>query len=116
MEDGIKKLEKFNESGVIEINGREYHLQKLSHQFRVECVALYSVIEPMLLVKNFSFLNDEKYKQLAKKIDDRVTFDDSQISKLPTHFEQYPEDYLEYVALTMGVIVYPFYKKGSVTP
>jgi len=110
-EDILKQLDGWAENKCFSVNGREYRLANLSHQFRLEVVAIYSQIEASLTMGNYGFLMNEDFKKVMKKIDDRVLFENSQISKLPNHFEEYAEDYLDYVALSMKVISYPFYKK-----
>ncbi|WP_373073901.1 hypothetical protein [Sulfurimonas sp.] len=106
----LKQLEEWHTNGSFEVNGRTYKLSKLSHQFRLEVLALYSQIEGSITMGNYGFITDDKFKTLMKKVDDRILFDNSQISKLPNHFEDYAEDYIDYVALGLKVICYPFYK------
>ena len=110
-EEILKQLDEWVEKSAFEVNGREYKISKLSHQFRLEVVAIYSQIEANLTMGNYGFLINEDFKKLMKKVDDKILFENSQISKLPKHWEEYPEDYLDYVALSLKVISYPFYKK-----
>ena len=111
-EEVLKQIEEWAENGYFEINGRRYEISKLSHQFRIEVLAIYSQIEASLTIGNYGFLLNEDFKKVMKKIDDRILFDGMQISKRKEHFEEYAEDYLDYVALSMKVISYPFYKKN----
>lgn len=106
----LKQLDEWNEKGLFEVNGNEYKLSKLSHQFRLEVLSLYSQIEANITMGNYGFITDQKFKDLMKKVDDRILFDGSQISKIPNHFETHAEDYLDYVALSLKLISYPFYK------
>ena len=48
------------------------------------------------------------------KIEDRVLIDSMQLSKLK-HFEEYPENYLDFIAISMKVICFPFYKTKLTT-
>ena len=107
----IEQLNDWTERSAFDINGREYKLSKLSHQFRLEVVAIYSQIESNLTMGNYGFLMNKDFKDVMKKVDDKILFDNSQISKLPNHFEEYAEDYLDYVAISLKVISYPFYKR-----
>ncbi len=106
----LKQLDDWNEKGSFEVNGREYKLSKMSHQFRLEVLAMYSQIEASITMGNYGFITEPKFKKLMEKVDERILFDNSQISKLETHFEKYPEDFMDYVALGLKLICYPFYK------
>ena len=106
----LEQLETFTNGSYFTVNKREYKITKLSHQFRLEVVALYSQIEAQLTMGNYGFFVNEDFKKIMKKIDEKILFDDIQISKKPNHFEEFAEDYLDYVALSMKVISYPFYK------
>jgi predicted transcriptional regulator len=106
----LKQLEEWVNNSAFEVNGREYKISKLSHQFRLEVLAIYSQIEANLTMGNYGFLMNKDFKDLMKKVDSKILFEDSQISKLPNHFEDYAEDYLDYVSLSLKVISYPFYK------
>jgi len=110
-EEIIKQIETYYQNNYFEVNGRRYELSKLNHQFRVEVLAVYSQIEPALTMENYGFMLNEDFKRVMKKIEDRVLFEGMQISKRPNHWEEYEEDYLDFVALSMKVICYPFYKK-----
>jgi len=106
----LAQISEWSENGYFEINGRRYEISKLSHQFRLEVVAIYSQIEANLTMGNYGFFMNEDFKKLMRKVDDRILFDGSQISKIPNHFDKYAEDYLDYVSLSLKVISYPFYK------
>ena len=110
-EEILKQIEEWSENSYFEINGRRYKISKLSHQFRLEVVAIYSQIESSITMENYGFLINKDFKNIMKKVDERILFEGSQISKLPNHFEEYPEDYLDYVSLSLKVISYPFYKR-----
>lgn len=106
----LKQLEEWHSEGFFVINGREYKISKLSHQFRVEVISIYSQIEAQNVMGNYAFLQREDFKKIMKKVDEKILFDGMQISKLEKHFEEYPEDYLDYVAVSMKVITFPLYK------
>jgi 6-pyruvoyl-tetrahydropterin synthase len=109
-QEALDLLEKMHTEGVFTINDRDYKLSKLSHQFRIEVVAVYSKIEAKMTMLDYSFLVEQNFKNIMKKIDEKILFDNSQISKLPNHFEDHPEDYFDYVATSMKLISYPLYK------
>ena len=85
--------------------------QNLSHQFRLEVLAMYSQIEANITMGNYGFLTEPKFKKLMEKVDEKILFENSQISKLEKHFEKYAEDYIDYIAIGLKVICYPFYKR-----
>lgn len=106
----LKQLEEWHNDSLFVINDREYKISKLSHQFRLEVISIYSQIEPQILTGNYSFLQRDDFKKIIKKVDDKILFEDLQLSKRQNHFEEYPEDYLDYVAISLKVICYPLYR------
>lgn len=106
----LKQLNEWNEKGSFEVNGREYKLAKLSHQFRLEVLAMYSQIEANITMGNYGFMVEPNFKKLMEKVDERILFDGSTINKIPKHFEIHAEDYIDYIAIGLKVICYPFYK------
>jgi len=107
----LEQIKQWNDNGEFVINDRTYKLTGLSHQFRVEVLSIYSQIEANIIMGNYQFLQRDDFKKVMTKVDDRVLYDGMQLSKLPKHFEEYAEDYLDYIAISMKVIVYPFYCK-----
>lgn len=110
-EEILKQLDEWTNNSAFKVNDNEYKISKLSHQFRLEVVAIYSQIEANLTMGNYGFLMNKEFKEVMKKVDDKILFENSQISKLPNHFEEHAEDYLDYVAISLKVISYPFYKR-----
>ena len=107
----LKQLDEWVENSAFIVNDNEYKIAKLSHQFRLEVVAIYSQIEAHLTMGNYGFLMNKEFKDVMKKVDEKILFDGVQISKREKHFEDYAEDYLDYVAISLKVISYPFYKR-----
>lgn len=97
---------------VAEINGREYHITKINHAKRLKVFSYYTSIKDQLLMGNFAFLDTSKWREVEKVIDDIVLFENSQISKLNKHWEEYPEDYMIYVSTMLNVISYPFFRSS----
>ena len=110
-EEILKQLEEWSTKSTFNIGDNEYKISKLSHQFRLEVVAIYSQIEANITMGNYGFLMNKDFKEVMKKVDEKILFDNSQISKLDKHFEDHAEDYLDYVAISLKVISYPFYKR-----
>jgi hypothetical protein len=97
------------QDGKMTINGRDYEFAKFNHGERVQVFSYYSRIQHLLPVGNYSFLTDEEYKRIEKMVSDKILFNGVQLSKQPTHWETYPEDYLQFAVACLGVISYPFF-------
>lgn len=102
------QLEAIYEDGFAEINGREYHFSKMTHSQRRDVFAYYTSITSLIQNKNFIFLSATDFKQIEKLILGKITFDGMQLSKLPEHFDEFPEDYVILICTALGVISYPF--------
>ena len=111
----LEQIKQWNDNGEFIINDRTYKLTGLSHQFRMEVLSLYSQIEANIIMGNYQFFQRDDFKKVMPKVDDRILFDGMQLSKLPKHFEEYPEDYLDYVGVSLKVICFPFYKTKLTT-
>ena len=111
----LEQIKQWNNEGEFLINDRTYKLTGLSHQFRVEVLSIYSQIEANIIMGNYGFLNRDDFKKVMTKVDDRVLYDGMQLSKLPKHFEDFAEDYLDYIAVSLKVIVYPLYQTKVTT-
>lgn len=97
------------QDGKMTINGRDYEFAKFNHGERVQVFSYYSRIQHLLPMGNYSFLTDEEYKRIEKMVSDKILFNGVQLSKQPTHWETYPEDYLQFAVACLGVISYPFF-------
>lgn len=104
------KLKEIYEDGFAEINGREYKFTVMTHSQRRSVFAFYSTVQKELANQDFGFLDSADFAKVEKIILDRVTVDGMQVSKLPGHFEDYPEDYLILICSALGVISYPFFR------
>ena len=107
----LEQIKQWNDNGEFSINGQEYKLSGLSHQFRVEVLSIYSQIEASIIMGNYKFLQDNEFKKTFDKVCDRIMVDNMQLSKLPKWFEEHPEDYLDFVAISLKVICFPFYSR-----
>ena len=111
----LEQIKQWNNEGEFLINDRTYKLTGLSHQFRVEVLSIYSQIEANIIIGNYKFLQDNEFKKTFDKVCDRIMVDNMQLSKLPKWFEEHPEDYLDFVAISLKVIVFPFYQTKLTT-
>lgn len=97
-----------------EINGRVYKFTGTNHITRRKIFAYFTKIQHELGAGNFSFLASDDFVNIEKLINNMITFDGDLLSKIPEHWDNYPEDYVKFVNCAMGVISYPFLK-GSLT-
>ncbi len=88
------------------IGSNDYHFTTMTHKQRRKIFAFFTRINN----GDMSFLDWPDFDAIEKLICDRVTFNGMQISKLPGHWEQYPEDYILFITTAMAVISYPFLK------
>lgn len=102
------------DDGEAEINGNKYTFLGTTHAKRRKVFAFFSSIQRQIEQGNFSFLDTADFKPVEDTINGMVTFDGDLLSKKKDHWEEYPEDYLNFVSTAMGVISYPFLK-GSLT-
>lgn len=106
--DGMEKLKNAYDDGVLEVNGREYEFTEMRHMKRRDVFAYFTTVQNAVQAGNFAFLSDPNFRHIEKIIGDHVTYDGSLLSKLADHWDEFPEDYLELIATSMGVISYPF--------
>lgn len=104
-----KMIKAVYEDGEAEINGRLYTLTKTTHKKRRKIFAFFTSIKE----GDFSFLESKEFEGVEELINNIVTFDGSLISRLPTHWEDYPEDYIVFVTTMMGALSYPFLKGAA---
>lgn len=110
----LEQVKAVYDDGFAVIHGREYHFTKMRHQQRRAVFAFSSSIQSEMSRGDFSFLDDPRFKPVEKIIQDAVTFGGDLLSKLPEHWEEYPEDYITLISVAMGVMSYPF-MRGSNT-
>ena len=102
------------DDGVAEINGRKYKFTNTTHLVRRKIFSFFTSIQSELEAGNFSFLDSSNFEPVEIAINKIITYDDNLLDKSPDHWEKYPEDYLQFISVAMGVISYPFLK-GNLT-
>lgn len=112
LKSAIAQMKAVCEDGVATINGRDYKLTAMTHSERVKVFSFYASPSNTAAINSFEFLDDPKYKEVEKVMFSRITFEDMQLSKLPNHFEEYPEDYILLISTAMGAMSYPFMRAG----
>lgn len=110
LKSAITQMKAVCEDGVATINGRDYKLTAMTHSERAKVFSFYASPSNTAAMNSFEFLDDPKYKEVEKVMFSRITFEDMQLSKLPNHFEEYPEDYIILISTAMGAMSYPFMK------
>lgn len=97
------------------VQDTEFTLAKLNHSFRLEVLAVYGELEAPMLMGNYNFIQDAKFKKLFAKVEDNVLLDDMQISKIPDFWENNEHLYLDFIQIAFRLIVFPFYDKKKAT-
>ena len=58
--------------------------------------------------QDMMFLDSPQWESVESVIENLVMFEDMLLSKLPDHWDKYPQDYLPFVTAMLGAISYPF--------
>lgn len=104
----LEVIKQCHDDKCMTINGRDYQLTAFRHDIRRKVFAFTSSIQVALKTGDMSFLDTARYLEIEKMISERVTFEGMQLSKLPEHWEEYPEDYLLFATTALQVVAYPF--------
>ena len=96
------------EEGVATINGRDYVFTAIPHRKRLKVFAFFTEHQESVQNNNWSFLGLPEWDAVQKLICSAVTFENSALTKKPTHWDDYPEDFLMFVSTALGVFSYPF--------
>lgn len=95
------------------INGRTYTLTKMVHQRRRAVFAFASKLGDDMRKGNFSWMDSPEFSNVERVINDHVLFDGQLISKLPKHWDEYPEDYIMFITTMLGAMSYPFMRAAA---
>ena len=106
----LEQLEEWHITKAFQIEDKEFKLSQMNHEFRVKVYALYSQIETNMILGNFGFLEDAKFKALFKEVENKVLFDDMLISKIPNFWEENEDIYLSFIQTSLKLICYPFFR------
>ena len=98
------------EDGEAEINGRVYTMTSTTHTERRKVFAFFSTCNKDISEGDFSFLDSKKFEAIEKIINNTVLFEGCLLSRMPDHWEKYPEDYVIFVNTMMGSMSYPFFR------
>ena len=109
-EERIKALEQFEEwhtNKAFQVEDKEFKRSQMNHEGRLKTYALYSQIETNMILSNYGFLEDAKFKALFKEVENKVLFDDMLISKIPNFWEDNEDIYLSFIQTSLKLICYP---------
>jgi hypothetical protein len=106
--NALSMLKAIDEDRCAEINGREYKITAVTHDKRRKVFAFYSRFGSDIQRGDFWFLTTPEFADVEKVISNIVTFEGSLLSKLPNHWDEYPEDYLIFIPSMLGALSYPF--------
>lgn len=106
----LDQYEDWHIAKIFDIEGKEFKLSQMNHEFRVKVYATYSQIETNMILGNYGFLEDTKFKALFKEVENKVLFDDMLISKIPNFWDDNEEIYLSFIQTSLRLICYPFFR------
>lgn len=106
----LEQLEDWHINKAFQIEDKEFKISQMNHEFRVKVYALYSQIETNMILGNFGFLEDAKFKALFKEVENKVLFEDMLISKIPIFWEENEDIYLSFIQTSLKLICYPFFR------
>lgn len=113
-EKAVAMVRAVYEDGEAEINGRKYRFHKMTHVERRKVFAFYTSIAPQLRDDNMAFLDTPQYAAVEEVMWSNISFDGVTLNKSRSHWEDYPEDYVQLVATALGVISYPFTRAAGI--
>lgn len=106
----LEQYEDWHIAKSFDIEGKEFKLSQMNHEFRVKVYATYSQIETNMILGNYGFLEDAKFKALFEEVENKVLFDDMLISKIPNFWEENEDIYLSFIQTSLRLICYPFFR------
>ncbi len=109
-EKALQIYEDWHIAKSFEIEDKRFSVTNMNHEFRVKVYALYSQIETPMLLGNWGFLEDPKFKALFKEVENKILSDDMQISKIPNFWEDNEDIYLDFIQISLKLISYPFFR------
>lgn len=109
----LSQIKAVYDDGFAEINDREYHFSKFRHNQRMT-VREYIGTHQDKLKRGALAYGSKEYKEVEKIMMDNMIHQGMQLSKLPDHWENYPEDFDMVFATFIKVAIYPF-MRGSNT-
>lgn len=113
-EKAVAMVRAVYEDGEAEINGRKYKFHKMTHVQRRAVFAFYTSVAPQLRGDNMAFLDTPQYAAVEEIMWSNISFDGVALNKLRDHWEEFPEDYIQLVATSLGVISYPFTRAAGI--
>lgn len=113
-----KAMEQYKEwhiSKQFEVLDTTFELAPLNHAFRLKVLPIFTEIEAPMLMGNYNFLENAKFKALFKEIENYILLDGMQISKIEKFWEENEYLYLDFIAIVFRLITFPFFYKKKVT-
>lgn len=107
----IEQLEEWDKGNYFDVYDKRFKFYDFTHTERITIYAFYSQIESALMLGNFGFLEDPKFKTAFALIEKNTTFEDMAINKIPDFWEKNAEYYLDFVSISFKAISYALVKK-----
>ena len=106
--EALEQIKAVYDDKEAEINGRKYLFTKVTHQKRLPVFSYFTSIQNKLNAGDFSFFAEKEWGGIQRIIDNVVMYEGDLLGKLPEHWENYPEDFITFYSVAMGVMSYPF--------
>lgn len=107
-EQALAHIKAIYEDGTAVVNGRDYTFTKATHKKRLKVFSYFTGVREQIAKQDFSFMGDEYYESIEQTVSELVTFDGTLLSKKTNHWNEYPQDYMKFITMALGVISYPF--------
>lgn len=114
-EKAMAQVKAVYEDGEAEINGRKYKFHKMTHVERRKVFAFYTSVQRQINAQDFSFLDTPQYAAVEEVMWSNISFDGVTINKARDHWEEFAEDYVSLVSVSMSVMSYPFIRAAGIS-
>lgn len=111
--NNAEKIKEYHKAKAFDINDRTYTITSCSHVQRKKVFGCFTANLQNIRTTNLDFINDKSFKEIEKIMSGIILFDGMAIDALKDHWDKFPEDYIEFIMIALGVISYPFMKGNA---
>jgi hypothetical protein len=105
---GLDEIKAIYDDKKMTIDGRDYVFTSTTHAKRKKIFAFLSDVKEMIAVHNYSWMDGQRFDGIEETMGNIILFEDMQVSKIKTHWDDHPTDFVRYIITGMQVISYPF--------
>jgi len=110
-EDSIKAMKLVKsifDDKEMDINENTYVFLTMTHKKRRKVFAFYTRVRHLISANDYSFMDWAEFESVESIMHDYITFKDQSISKIASHWDENPGDYVNFTLAALAVISYPF--------